>query len=227
MARKTEIKITPDITKTILNEVFSSELTRSERSKLKIIETAIDSFAGASADLLNYEDIARAGKLNRSLINYYFPKKEEFFEIIIKFIRATHQEIAVAELKKATTPEQVIFYYVDSTFRWIDAAPNHVKSWIMFWYLSSSDPKLRSLHSALTQMGELRIIGILESLPKPKAKLKKSEFSYLAKSIQRVITGALIESMTESEGPTRSRLRHDTWKQCRDLLVANGFLLSQ
>ncbi len=215
-------KMKSKVTKTILAEILSPQLSRSEKSKLKIIETAISTFADSSEELLNYEEIARKGKLNRSLVNYYFPNKSELFLTAIKYVRAAHQELAVNEINEASSPLEVMQRYIDATFRWIEETPSHVKTWVLFWFLSSSSPELKKLHSSLTGMGEQRIIGILEAMEGKEHKLKKSDLSYLAKSIQRVITGVVIEAMTESHR-TNSQLRKDTLRQCSDLLKVYGF----
>lgn len=214
--------LAPKISKTILAEIFSPQMSRSEQSKLKIIETTIATFAESSEDLLNYEEIARKGKINRSLVNYYFPTKDELFLTAIKYVRARHQELAVDEMKKAQSPSDVIKKYVDATFRWIEETPAHVKTWILFWFLASSKPELRTVHSSLTKMGEIRIIAILKDLDGKS--LSHSDLSYLAKAIQRIITGAVIEAMSESS-TSRDQLREAALKQSLDLLKIYGFNL--
>jgi AcrR family transcriptional regulator len=204
--------------KTLLSEIFNTELSRGEKTKLKIIETAILTFAGTSSEDLSYEDIAKKGSLNRSLINYYFPQRKDLFLTVMKYIRALYQEIAIAEFSKSDDPEEMFKLYVQSTFLWINTTPQHVKVWILFWFLASSHGEMQGFHKELTEMGKERIISILKQIKneknkKPKIESSKQELEYKAKSIQRVITGAIIEAMTEPFENLKA-LEQDTLRQC-------------
>ncbi len=208
---KTSTKPNP-LEHTILRDLLTEGPSRSELTRIKILNAAIKTYSKVGGDYFSYEDVAREGKLTRSLVNYYYPDSNELFMTAVKFARARFQDLAVKEMAKTHSIEEAISVYSTITFTWLEQYPHDARFWMLFWALVPSNPKLKSLHAELTEMGALRIIELLKNAHKLSGKTKSKELMVRAKAIQRVMTGALTESLTENR--SLSSLREETLNQC-------------
>jgi len=189
-------KTNSELTKSIYQELFPKKMSKSDQRKIDIIEGAITAYSKTDYTSVSFDDIASPAKTNRRLVQHYFPNKDELFELSIKVIRGHMQSIAVEALLKAIIPQEQFNAYIRSTFQWLKLKPTHVRAWILFFLVCTQKPKFKKIHSDLTKIGEKRITSLLLSMDTIKDK-DPSNLSYLSKTIQRLITGGLIEASTE------------------------------
>ena len=90
---------------------------------------------------------------------------------------------------------------MEGNFEWMRRHPAHATIYLLMYYLARLDPKYKQVHSAIRQAGADRITAILE-----KRKTGRPSKA-LAKAIQAVITGALVDAMTTAaKGGLEQRL---------------------
>ncbi len=205
------------VSKTIYQELFPKKLSKSDKRKIEIIEGAIRAYAIVDFNSVSFDDIAKPAKTSRKLVQHYFPEKQELFETSMKLIRAQFQVQAVEAISKAQSPLDQFKEYVRSTFYWAKNQPQHAKAWMLFFMVCSQTPKFKKMHLELTKMGEQRIIAVISSL-KLKRTLELNEASYIAKTIQRLITGGLIEVCTEAHVEDIELVQEQVLRACLDLL---------
>lgn len=210
-------KINAEVTNTIYNDLFPHRLNKSDKRKIDIIEGAINAYSQLDYNAITFEDIAIHASTNRRLVQHYFPNKDELFELCIKVIRGHMQAIAVEALLKSAEPEDQLHAYIRSTFQWLKLKPAHVRTWILFFLICTQKSKFRKTHSELTKMGEKRIIAIISKINLVKER-EPSRLSYLAKTIQKIITGGLMEASTEGSEEDLQLIQEETLKACRTIL---------
>lgn len=182
--------------RTLFDEIFPRTLSKSEQTKLAILESAIKIYSELGIEYVSYEDIARKAKVTRPLVNHHFPSKRQLFELAIKYIRSQFQQLAVTAIQQEISPTEQFRAYIRATIYWPRTFPSHAKTWVFFFYLSISDKELRVMHKDLTKIGMERLIVLLQMVSKEKG-YSITNLAEKAKIIQRNITGALIELATE------------------------------
>ncbi|MGE0526146.1 MAG: TetR/AcrR family transcriptional regulator [Bdellovibrionales bacterium] len=222
MKRRGKKNIEPEpLTRTITDQLFPSRLSRADQRKLKILEGAIRTYASLGVDYVSHEDIARQSQTSRPLVIHHFPDKTELFEMAIKLIRAQMQELAVNRLTAASDPRAQLVAYVESTFEWVRLYPLHIRTWLFYFYACASDPNLRRAHRHLTEMGKHRIVALLKAGVET-AQFSKGDLAFKAKTIQHLITGALLELQTELEETDLTRVQRDCVRACLEVAGAEG-----
>ncbi len=114
-----------------------------------------------------------------------------------------------------SSPEDQFEAYIRSTFDWIRNEPVHVRAWFLFFLVCAQRGKFRKMHAELTEFGESRIIGLMKALP---LKYEKRNQRFLAKSIQRMITGGIIECCSERLPEEFKSVEEEVLKACRSLV---------
>jgi len=198
----------PSLHFTIYEQVFPKTLTKADRRKIQILESAIQTYTTLGIEYVSYEDIARAAGISRPLVQHHFPDKKELFISVVKLIRAQFQELAVEGLSKQSEPVGQLKEYIRATFYWFEKWPAHAHVWLYFFYLCPLDPELKRLHTELTQVGKERIVAILK-MGAASGVFSQGDFTTKAQHIQRVITGTLVELKTEQGSGSLEQVRED------------------
>lgn len=185
--------------KQIYSELFPRELSKSDKRRLEILEGAIKAYSAVNYDHVSFDDIAAPAKTSRRLVSHYFPDKQELFETTMKLIRGQYQASVIAAFNQSNDPLTQFQAYVRSAVAWAHQQPVHLRAWILFFLVSSQKDRYRDLHASLTEMGANRIMAFMTAIaPEEKrARLKNEELHFAAKTIQRIITGAIIEICSE------------------------------
>jgi AcrR family transcriptional regulator len=204
------------VNKTVMEELFPREMSKSDKRRLQILESAIKTYATVGLQHISYDDLAQ-GKTSRALVKHYFPDKRDLFEFAMKFIRASFQELAVEHLSKGESAEDQLRNYVRATFHWLESRPTHAHAWLFYFYICARDSKIRKHHRELTEIGAKRIAALLEAGVAQRSFYDQDQYK-AAKAIQRMITGGLIEAATETENI--AELREAVVEDCLLLVLA-------
>ena len=180
---------------------------------MDIVEGAIKAYSELNFNSVSFDQIAVPAKVKRRLVQHYFPDKDVLFETTMKLVRAKFQLLAVEAFTKAKTPEDQFKEYVRSTFHWTATQPTHVRTWLLFYLVCSQAPRFRRTHEELQQMGAERIAALLRSMD-PTQNRSEAELRYLAKSVQRLITGGIVEACTERPPDEIQMIQEQVVKAC-------------
>ena len=182
-----------------INDIFQDDpvLSKSQATKLRIIEGAIRCYIKYGIDHTTYQKIAKASKCSFALTKHYFPDPDELFEVVNKYIRSAFQRLAVAAIMSKSTTDEQLRAYIESTFVWTEKSPDHARVWIIFFFKCSISEKSRKTHSELTEMGHRRISALLKKGREEKYFHFESA-DEVAKHIQTLITGAIMTLLTEN-----------------------------
>lgn len=166
---------------------------RGDLRRQKIINAIIDAIAQEGLHEFNSKTIAERAKMIRSHVVYYFPNYQSMIQAAVQFVVMTGQEITVAHLAVANTPEEKIEAWVEATFSWFERFPNHGPVMGLLYYLASCDPIFGDLYDKIKDAGRERIKLILLS----GAKKKNDKLAFeSAVRMRSMITGLLIDSFS-------------------------------
>lgn len=181
----------------VRDELFPRKTSKSEQTKLKILESAIHCYALTNANSLSFEDLAKRANVTRPLIHKYFPDRQELFRQAMKLVRARLLQIALEAIQATSDPKNKLIFYVKACFIWVEKEPVHAKVWMFYFYMCGVDKDLKRDHLAMTTAGAQRIESILKEL-EDSGHCPSIKDSYtLAKTIQKLITGAIVEIVSE------------------------------
>ncbi|QLY24627.1 TetR/AcrR family transcriptional regulator [Bdellovibrio sp. KM01] len=183
----------------IYSELFPRELSKADKRRLEILEGAIKAYSAVSYEHVSFDDVAIPAKTSRRLVSHYFPDKEALFETTMKLIRGQYQAAVIAAFSQSNDPEVQFSEYVRSAVAWAHEQPVNLRAWILFFMVSSQQERYRKLHENLTNMGADRIVSFiqLQTSAGKREKLNPEDLRFAAKSVQRIITGAIIEICSE------------------------------
>lgn len=199
--------------RSVMDELFPPRQSKSQERKIQILEAAIKSYTTDGVEKTTPGRIAELCKISRPLVLHYFPDSGMLFEVVVKYIRARFQELAIQAIQAKTAPTEQLTAYVDSTFEWAETSPRHAKVWLLFFYYCSIQPKHHALHSELVSMGHQRIQALLEQGCQ-EGEFKCGNPRVAAKMIQVAISGALLAVLTETSPIMPRQLRAETLRVC-------------
>jgi AcrR family transcriptional regulator len=180
----------------LFRTVFDPELTKGQKTKLRIIEAAIECLATLGPEGTNYESIAKRLGLARPHIAYHFKSQAEILHHAFRYITATAQEITIQEVKAAKTNKQQLEAVVRGAFLWAKKYRDQFSVMMLVYFRCTYDEELKKLHTTVRNSGIDRIAAICDI-----------DFG-LAASIQSIITGNLITHYA-----TQSSLNLNQWEE--------------
>ena len=202
----------------IIAQVFPLQATKSQQRQLEIIKAAIALYAKIGFDKATYEKIAEKCGVSRPLIQHYFSTREELFRASVTYIRAHMQGLAIEYLQKGKTSEEQLELYVRSCFVWARKHSSYAKVWMLYFYFATIRKDLKELHGELTKMGAQRLAALLQQ-GKLEGVFQSNDHIANAKMIQAMITGGLVNSITEDFPGKGESFEDQIVEQC--LSIAN------
>jgi AcrR family transcriptional regulator len=187
-------------------------LTRSERTRIQIIEAAIRCYASIGMDNTTYEKIAAVCKVSRPLVIYHFPDYEKLALSTFRYVRANMQEFAVNAIESKQTSAEQFIAYVESVFQWTVKYEQHFKVWLLFYYFCGINPQFNEIHTELVTIGHQRIAILINQLRKNN--LPQEELMVRAKMIQVLITGAMVSCGVEKLPLSLKDFTHAVTEEC-------------
>jgi len=203
----------------LLASLFPRPVSRAEKRRIQILEAAIACYATHGIEDTTYERIAAKCKASRTLIIHYFPDRDDLIRLVFQYIRADMQQAAVEAIQSAKTPEKILLAYVQSTFDWIAKKPDYNAAWMLSYYHCARKKDFKALYTEMTSMGHRRIQAMLSEL-KGNERVTTGELALRAKSLQSLLTGALVTLSTEDLPLDRATFIKRITQDC--LKIAHG-----
>ena len=201
----------------IYNDLFPKKPSKSDKRRLEILEGAIKAYAQISYKHLSFDDVANPAKTSRRLVQHYFPDKNELFDMAMKMIRGQYQTLVIEAISNAESPEERFAEYVRSAVMWPRVLPLHVRAWFLYYLVCAQEPKFRKTHEGLAKMGEERIAALVSDL-NPARKISSMGLHFVAKTVQRLIAGALIEICSESTQADIEAVQAQVLRACQSAI---------
>ncbi len=168
--------------------------TKGELKKLEIISSTIECIATIGFEKITYQVIADKLGTTRAHIAYHYSDKSEMIKACVHYIFSHYHTILLERLDNTDDNEDVLYTYVESPFLWAEENPNELAVMILFYYLCLVDEDYRKMHHDLREAGTTRIMQILTH--NFNLDLKAYEVENLAKQIQNLLSGAILDAAT-------------------------------
>lgn len=169
---------------------------KARRKAFAIVEATLSCIGRKGFLDVSVQMVARESGVSRTLIHYYFRDLAELKDIAIKYVRYLFQKLVVDAMSAGACADEKLRLYIHACFRWVSDFKNHAAVWFRFLNACQIDKKLRALNTAAVAVGQARIETILEQ-GREDGIFKFTDASITSKSIQIIITGALITVVSE------------------------------
>lgn len=183
---------TPPETQHLYSQILDFKPSKADLRRMAILDAVIESMAAPGTEWLHSQDVGRRAKMQRSHVVYYFPNQDAMLDAAIRFVVSVGQEITVAHLATATTPEGRLEAMVRATFTWFERHPAHAAVMEAVTYLGMRDAKYRALNQKIREAGESRLEQILLS-GRAKKGAGPADAKRAASAIRAVLVGALAQ----------------------------------
>ncbi|MEZ4751271.1 MAG: TetR family transcriptional regulator [Bdellovibrionota bacterium] len=185
-----------------LAELYQDILDFKPRQKdlrtVQVISAVIDLIAEEGIDEVTFESVGKRVGMARSHVVYYFKDRNEMIRQAVRFVGHSAQRIISEDLVGIADWEPLLKAYVNANFNWLEQYPRHAAVMLLLYYLASYSKKERDFHSQLRETGRRRLEAILALSP-PLKKLSLARRRAMARALQGVVTGALLDAFTTRE----------------------------
>ena len=189
--------------------------SKGDLKKLEIIQAAIECIASIGFEKTTYEAIAKKIGTRRAHVAYHFKDKEDIFKACILSINHNYQEVLKKHVAKAKSGKELLIHFAEGPFVWAEKSSDELSVMLLFYYLSAVNKEYKSLNTQLKSAGIQRLVMVMSQ----ELKLKSSidELKYVAKEIQNIVTGSVIDAAT-TNNKTLKQARKDVRKSVLNIL---------
>ncbi|MBT3526391.1 MAG: TetR/AcrR family transcriptional regulator [Bdellovibrionales bacterium] len=177
-----------------LYELFEFRPRKGDIKKLQIIEAAIHCLANDGIENTTFESIGKLIGTRRSHVAYHFADKKLIFLSAIKFILSTYQQTVMGQMVESQNGRKMLLQYIEGSFTWATDHPTHLSVIFLLYYYCQLDSEYRDLHDQVRRGGMERLTYILSQ--KFNNKFTKRQAAFLAKQIQNLLSGAILDAAT-------------------------------
>ncbi len=185
--------------------VLGTKPSPGERKKALIMETVVAILAERGLDELTFESVGKASGMARSHVVYYYENRDELVLAALRYVSLSAGEIIDTHVAQAKDWKASLILYVEGNFEWIRRNPAHATIYLLMYYLARLNPAYRKVHADIRQAGADRIEKVLAQREGVRGSQKA-----LAKAIQALVTGQIIDAMTTSAKGTLEERRRET-----------------
>ena len=195
-------------------KTFPTAPRKGERRKLEILQAAVHSLAKEGFAGSTFDHVAKTLGVRRSHIAYYFKDREDLLEAVVKYVATVAQTVTLETVEIAKTAEDKIMAISDGAFIWARKYPEQAKVVLLFYYLCTYEKRFQKLQAHIREAGHQRIRALLATF----AKGSEPELDELAKALQGVMTGLVVEQCTVGPGLPGMDFQRLSRQACMGLL---------
>jgi TetR/AcrR family transcriptional regulator len=126
----------------------------------RIVATAEQIFAEQGLAGARMDEIARAAKVNKALLYYYFRSKEELFHFVLETLLSQLRARVGAQGAAPVSPSKRLAAVIDNFFDFVQRHPNYPR--LIQRVMMTRGPNLEWIVSEYSKPLHIRLIGLLE-----------------------------------------------------------------
>jgi len=189
----------------LFRQIQPSGLSNKEKRRLEIIEAAIDVLADEGLNKLTFNAVGQRLGIERASVAYHFPKKEVLLAQVIRYVYLIGQQITADRSKAAKNTEAQLLSIYDSAQYWLGSDKRFPSIVTLFYYLTTTSPQFKELHSEIQKQGLNRIEQILTK-HFLKKNIKTSIVKTKALSLHSLMLGMTLKKYTtHDKSSTKSK----------------------
>lgn len=166
--------------------------SRVESRTAVCVEAAIEILATEGLDQLTFDNVGKRVKMSRSHVVYYFKNRDRLIEETVRAVTVSAKWEIEQYMGVPAHWRQALERYVEGNFHWIKNNPEHASVYTLMYYLASFRPLYRNLHLEIRKVGS----DWIEQLLGQATEIDRADVADLAKNIQGLVTGNIIEAVT-------------------------------
>lgn len=186
--------------------VFDVRPGKSEETKLRILQAAIELIATRGYEATTFDAIGKAVKMGRTHVNYYFTSREELLRTAVRYAIALGQQIIIEHVADSSDWHDRLRRVVEGPFKWLEKYPQHGPLMLIFYHRCATDEDHKKTQTMIRQGGEDRALACLEPLVLA-GRLPKKRAKEIARTTQALITGFLLNYACSEYETTLSALQ--------------------
>lgn len=177
------------------------------RRALGIVEAAIQCLARRGFGRVTVAMVAREAGVSRALVAYYFRSVEDVQDCAVKYIRLIYQRTVVDALGAKNSPREMLLAHVRACLEWTLHMRSHAIVWISYLHLCGRDSRRRKLNTLAVAVGTERLEALVR-LGVEHGSFGPQDTKMAARSIQILITGAVISMCSETIDDSKGFINH-------------------
>ncbi len=182
--------------------------------KLEILEAAIQCLSSDGIHHTTFESVGKQLGIGRAHVAYHFPELGDLIEAAIKFCVSHVQALTVDAVSAEDSDQEKLEAFINATFEWVQRYPQQASAILLLYYLASIDRRYKKLHDEVRTLGAKRIQALLEGCLGRKHKAKSE---LLARRVQAIMTGNIVEFLTTQPKESLEHLRRRTISEVTEL----------
>lgn len=167
-------------------------MTKGEKTRLRIIETALDCFYEVGLTETSFKMISERSGLSQPGIYAYFHDKNSLLLACSTYAIERGREFVGAEVSRERGAKEVLNTYLKQNLKWAFKDRKVIHSLIAMYYFGATHPPLQELHWSIDQNSITRIEGYLLSGNREGA-WKVREPKKVAREIHSLLVGEMIK----------------------------------
>ncbi len=188
--------------------------------RARIVSVALKLFAKQGAAHTKLLEVARAAKVDPSLITYYFPTLDQLYLDVIQEVILSYNAYMLTRV--AEHPREAVRAleaYVKSYFEWASENRGMFTVFLHFYHLASFKPQFAALNAMTRVAGRDRVVGMLfKGMAEGSVvTMDQDEVRERAHAIQSIIIGGVVSAATEPAADERAAER--AWQTAKRLIV--------
>lgn len=176
-----------------------SRKLKGEKSKHKIIETAIQQFSLKGYSNTSAQEIADICGISQATIFYHFKNKKKLFEEVLAYIIANNRSI-FAQVEIADDDDYEVFIQLlNSNIRWCYHFPEQTQILLLLFYFSSTDSEFKALATSTIDKGRRLVYEQLEKLSVRNIIQPTLSLDKLSEIIQQHINSVMFQMLARDD----------------------------
>jgi len=136
---------------------------RSEETRARILEAALDRFARYGYDATGVAEICRAAGVSKGAFYHHFPSKQAaFLELMDRWLESIEQQLAGVQAEAGTTPE-ALTEMAGMMGSLLNGASEQLPMFLEFWSKAARDPVVGEAMSAPYQRYQAFFCRLIEA----------------------------------------------------------------
>lgn len=191
--------------------------------RIELIEAAIGLIASEGIEEITLEKLARARKLQRAHVAYYFKSRTHLLEAVIVEVLARSGEFIEAATReslgrKPLTWEHELAAYCDAQERWVRERHAQVKCLLLIFHLGSANPVFREMSRQSRERGRERLFQVLTKHPSL-SELPAKKLTALCHALHEAVTGYILHLTVFLGEEKRGTAKSPTLRETLELLL--------
>jgi AcrR family transcriptional regulator len=178
-----------------MRAVLSIVKSKGQRSREKIMITAINCFSDKGFENTSAQDIANLCGVSQTTIFYHFKNKKVLFSEILKYVISNNRAIFEKETNQDEDPFDKLKLLLRSNVEWCFNYPEQASILLNLYTFAIADEEAKVLATKTIARGRDLVFELIKDISQDKQIKLNYDIEYLATIIQQYINAVLFQML--------------------------------